>query len=64
MGLLLQELRTHYAHFLIYHNNIPLRKAFSSVFQNYIVLEPWSVKVFLACLHELIGFRKTNGFLI
>lgn len=63
MGLLLPELRTHYAHFLLYHNNIPLRKAFSSVFQNYIVLEPKSVKVFFMCLHELMGFIY-SGFLI
>lgn len=60
MRLLLQELRTH---FLIYHNNILLRKAFSSVFQNYIELEPQSVKVFLMGLHELMGFMYP-GFLI
>ena len=49
--------------FLLYHNNIPLRKAFSSVFQNYIVLEPQSVKGFFMCLHELMGFIY-SGFLI
>lgn len=46
MGLLLQEFKTHYAHLLINHKNIPLRKAFSSVFQNHIELEPCRVQDF------------------